>query len=203
MIMRYLPILIILAASIAKLGATPQEPDTLLHKGVPYSVQGFRLKTELSKKLYELMNSDKRWITSSALWRGYKAVLQIREEKLYLMAVSLNTVEPKPPLAEILGFDIPDQGVHADFFTGELYHGFGQSWGDIHSSASGDQHMKLRKYVFERGMLKSVSEVETEKPLQLIQDRIIEDIEMLNELLKETSEENPFGTEGSLEEIER
>lgn len=179
-----------LVVSLMRVEATPQEPDTLIHKGASCSVQGFRFNDALSEKLYGLMNSDKRWIRSSALWRGYKAVLQIREEKLYVVGVSLNTTEPKPPLAEILGFDIPDQGVHADFFTGELYHGFGESWGEVHSSASGNQLMKLRKYAFEKGVLKSVSEVETEKPAELIRERITKDIEMLNRLLKKEAEKD-------------
>lgn len=182
----------VMAALAASVSATPQESDTLIHKGASSSVLGFRFAPDLNKKLYELATKDDRWIFQSSLWRGYTAVLQIRGDKLYLIGVDLNCHEPKPSLKDILGFEIPDEGVLADFFTGELFHGFGDTWGYIHHSASGEQRKKLRKFVIEAGILKSVTEVETEKPIELIQDRIMKDIEMLTETLRETDPEDPF-----------
>jgi len=184
----------VIAALAASVSATPQESDTLIHQGASSSVLGFRFAPELNKKLYDLATKDDRWIFQSSLWRGYTAVLQIRGDKLYLIGVDLNCHEPKPSLKDILGFEIPDEGVLADFFTGELFHGFGDTWGYIHHSASGEQRKKLRKFVIEAGILKSVTEVETEKPMELIQKRIMKDIEMLSETLQETDPDNPFGT---------
>lgn len=181
-----------IAILVTSLSATPQESDSLIHKGASISVLGFRFASDLNKKLYELATKDDRWISRSSIWRGYTAVLQIRDERLYLIAVDLNCHEPKPSLKEILGFDIPDEGVFADFFTGELFHGFGETWGHLHNSSSGDQHKKIRKYSFESGVLTEVTEVETTKPMQLIQDRIMKDIEMLSETLSEIDSNDPF-----------
>ncbi len=148
--MRWLIILLAaFFAQAASLSATPQESDTLIHKGAAHSVLGFRFAPDLNKKLYELARQDERWIVQSSLWRGYTAVLQIRENKLYLMGINLNCHEPKPTSKEILGYEIPDNGVWADFFTGEIYYGFGEHWGYMHNSAWGDQPKKLRKYLFE------------------------------------------------------
>lgn len=191
LILRLLSVIAALATSVT---ATPQESDTLIFKGSSCSVLGFRFAPELNKKLYELATKDDRWIFQSSMWRGYTAVLQVREEKLYLIGVNLNCHEPKPSPKDILGFEIPDEGVFADFFSGELFHGFGDTWGHIHHSPSGEQHKKLRKFVIEAGILKSVTEVETEKPMELIQDRIMKDIEMLTETLRETDPDDPFGT---------
>ena len=190
---RILSLLSVIAALVTSLSATPQESDTLIHKGASYSVLGFRFAPDLSKKLYELATKDDRWIFQSSLWRGYTAVLQVRDDKLYLIGVDLNCHEPKPSLKDILGFEIPNEGVLADFFTGELFFGFGDTWGYMHNSSSGEQHKKLRKFVFEAGVLKAVTEVETEKPMQLIQDRIMKDIEMLSDTLRETDPDDPFG----------
>lgn len=189
LIFRLLSFLVVFVTSAA---ATPQESDTLIPKGASLSVLGFRFAPELDKKLYELASKDDRWIFQSSMWRGYTAVLQIRDDKLYLVAINLNCHEPKPTPKEILGFEIPPEGVPADFFTGELYHGFGDTWGYMHHSSSGDQHKKLRMYVFEAGVLKTVTEVDTKKPKDLIQARIMKDIEMLNETLREADPNDPF-----------
>jgi hypothetical protein len=183
----------VLAALVTSVSATPQESDTLIHKGASYSVLGFRFAPDLSKKLYELATKDDRWIFQSSLWRGYTAVLQIRDDKLYIIGVDLNCHEPKPSPKDILGFDIPNEGVFAYFFTGDLYYGFGDTWGYMHNSSSGEQHKKLRKFAFEAGVLKAVTEVETEKPMQLIQERIMNDILMLEDTLRETDPDDPFG----------
>jgi hypothetical protein len=185
-------LLFVIAALATSVNATPQESDTLVYKGGSLSVLGFRFAPALNKKLYELATKDDRWIFQSSLWRGYTAVLQVREDKLYLIGVDLNCHEPKPSLKDILGFEIPDEGVFADFYTGDLFHGFGDTWGYIHHSAAGEQRKKLRKFVIEDGILKSVTEVETEKPIELIQDRIMKDIEMLTETFRETDPDDPF-----------
>lgn len=185
----------VFAASVISASATPQEPDTLIDKGVSLPVLGFRFSPDLSKKLYELAIKDDRWIRQTSLWRGYTVVLQIRDGKLFLIAVNLNCNEPKPLLKDVLGFEIPDGGIAADFFTGELYHGFGDSWGYNHSSASGEQTKSIRKYVFEAGVLKAVSEIQTEKPIELMRDRIMKDIEILSETLREVDPNDPFRQE--------
>ncbi|MGE9268397.1 MAG: hypothetical protein ACQKBY_09895 [Verrucomicrobiales bacterium] len=183
---------LILAVMGASASATPQESDTLIHKGASYSVLGFRFAPELSRKLYERTKKDERWISQSSLWRGYTAVLQVRDDKLYLVGIHFNCNEPRPSPEEILKFAIPDQGVFADFFSGVLFYGFGDTWGYMHNSSAGDQHKTIKKFIFEAGVLKSVTDIKTDKPMQLIQDRIMKDIEMLSETLRKVDPDDPF-----------
>ena len=183
---------LIIAVFVATASATPQESDTLIYKGASYSILGFRFTPELTTKLYERAKKDERWIFQSSLWRGYTAVLQVRDDKLYLVGINLNCHEPRPSPEQVLGFAIPDEGVLADFFTGSLFYGFGDTWGYVHNSSAGEQHKTIKKFTFEAGVLKYVRDVKTDKPIQLIHDRIMKDIEMLSKTLRETDPDDPF-----------
>ncbi len=175
--------------------ATPQESDTLIHEGASYPVSGFRFSPELNKKLYRLSRNDERWIRDSRLWRGYSAVLQVRDGRLYLMGVNFNCVEPRPTPAQILGFDIPDKGRLAAEFTGELFYGFGDSWGYMHSSSAGEQRKHIRKFSFAEGKLTGITTIKTKKPRQILKNQIARDIEMLSEILEEVDANDPFSAE--------
>ena len=189
-----LTILIVFGFQLAAV-ATPQHPDTLIYKGASYSVYGFEFDEKLKRELIIRKISDKRFVTNSALWRGYRATLQIREGKLYLIGINFDCEqEPRPTPLEILGFTIPDSGVVMDHFSRALYYGHGDHWGYMHNSYSGDQKKKIRQVKFSKGQFTEIKEVETKRPIGLIEEQILSDINMLTHLLHGTTDDpdNPF-----------
>jgi hypothetical protein len=187
--MRKLLLIIFLPFVLTTARATPQQPDTVIQGGAVSAVYGFAFDAALKQKLFKLAYEDKRWMRNSSLWRGYRAVLQIRDKRLFLVGMDFNTGDPKPSARDVLGFDIPDSGVPATWFTGKLFYYYGDTWGYSHTRSPGDATKHSRVLHFKEGMLTNVEDLETPIPVELITDHIMEDIEKLSELLKQYQEQ--------------
>lgn len=138
--------------------ATIQESDSLLYKDKKYEVYGFELTDEMSKNrmtfLKETGNVDNCWASTSN-WDGISISLSVKDNKLYITKIDLDNWEllGKPSCQVVFGISIPEEGLFANWFSGELRPTF-YSWHADESSFT---------FYFKKGVLEEIRKGPTQE----------------------------------------
>ena len=130
-----------------------QIPDEMLLNGGRHNVYGFRIREDMSNSLKA--NSE-NW-ACSANWDRYKATLLLKDNKLFIKKLDIgceflinpNYQTPDPKI--VFGVSIPDSGLFAEWFSGNLSEYYGKAF---------IEHIKSHRrfFYFEKGILVRIEE---------------------------------------------
>jgi hypothetical protein len=149
--------LLLWLCAIATAMGTAQIPEVMLWKGDKIYVHNFYLsddhKMYIGRKIIrEIYGTDGsgRIVQSSANWDGFDATLELRDNRLYLLELTIDWPDEGPELIRQEPIPLEDD-LFCDWFSGELrqYHPgwWAQQW--------------TRYFVFEQGVLVRVTKEKT------------------------------------------
>ena len=103
---------------------TAQESDNLIYEEQTYDVWNFALSRHMNDAKWFAFNDPKydMWVPEQENWDGITMTLQIKDNKLYINKIIIDvwTKAEDPSYMEIFEVDIPEQGLFADWFTGQM-----------------------------------------------------------------------------------
>ena len=139
---------------------SPEIPDSLVtDDGEKKWVHNFELGNDGQEALRRWVEADRtREVTNSGNHDGFYADLAIKQNKLYVLSLAVDSGEEKGghranlPWAIVFRSKFP---VFADWFTGDLHEYYGESIGYT------EQKSRVRIYSFERGVLTRIHHQKT------------------------------------------
>lgn len=105
--------------------ATTQVGDNLTYNGNEYKVWVFTLSDKMGEnkaKFFKDPEHSGKGIVTTANWDGVVVDLIIKDNKLYVTKIDLDAWEDvgKPSCEDVFGVTMPEGGLFADWYSGEL-----------------------------------------------------------------------------------